>query len=192
MTFITTICPLFAFPFPFPFPFAFAFRFPSYASTMAGVAEAASIAGVISLVGQAVQAASSLYTFLEIYRHLSSRLSDTLAQVSNLQETLEIAVQVLSKASAVTSSEAIILNKLRDTIRECQTDLEASKNALEKHDFRNVKGTTRRLANLKLTADKAFFTNLSTRLSAHKRADQSRAHPVALVHILNIAYSTVN
>jgi hypothetical protein len=51
---------------------------------MAGIGEAATIAGLLSLASQAVQAATVLYTYLKTYENIHPRISDAAQELEHL------------------------------------------------------------------------------------------------------------
>jgi hypothetical protein len=133
---------------------------------MAGIGEAATIAGLLSLAGQAVQAATVLYTYLKAYKDIHPRISDAAQELEHLHlclsEIWKAASLAATGASASPSSLELIFTSL-DKCYECMRQVEV--------DLDSVKGKARKglIKKLKIAAEKDYFLNITVQLSVRRQ-----------------------
>lgn len=133
---------------------------------MAGIGEAATIAGLLNLAGQAVQVATGLYTYLKAYKDIHPRISDAAQELEQLHlclsEIWKAASLAASGAGPPPSSLALIfasLKKCQDCMRQIESDLDSVK----------TKARKIRLKKLKIAAEKDYFLNISVQLSIRRQ-----------------------
>jgi hypothetical protein len=62
---------------------------------MSVIGEVASIAGIVGLAGQTLQAASSVYSLLKAYKRVHPRFLEIQEEISRLQEVLQVVARLI-------------------------------------------------------------------------------------------------
>lgn len=126
---------------------------------MAGIGEAATIAGLISLAGQTVHAASTLYAFFKAYRSVYPRVQEIVSALDGLLNCLSNVRQAASTAEIVHGQGAII--DVFAAIKGCYELLE---NIETQIDPIKASGKGNIVKKLKLAAQKDYFTTIYQQL----------------------------
>lgn len=133
---------------------------------MAGIGEAATIAGLLSLAGQAVQAATVLYTYLKAYKNVHPRIADAAAELEHLHPCLseiwKAASLAVSGAGPPPSSLALIFASLK-RCHDCMSQIESGLDSVK------TKARKSLLKKLKVAAEKDYFLNISVQLSMRRQ-----------------------
>lgn len=125
---------------------------------MSGLGEAASIAAIISIAGQAVQASSALYTFIKTYKAVGPKLLEIAEEVKRLQKTLSAIGPIASRAEA-SPGIAECCSRLQDRLATCQINIEKWGNRLAL----DLKGSSRAgkvFMKIKIAANRDFLGEL--------------------------------
>jgi hypothetical protein len=133
----------------------------------AGLGEAASILGILGVAGQAIESASTLYTFCKAYKVVNSELERMIQDIESLFNLLVEIKRLLPVLSATASSPEII-NAAQRQIQTCNVDLASW---VQKIDFLNLdtaKGPRAMYKKVKIVADKGYFAGIRTQLSSHR------------------------
>src|SRR6186713_2384188 len=107
---------------------------------MSGLGEAASIAGLISLAGQAVQATSALYTFIQTYKHTKPKLLGIADEIAQLQRTI-IDIRAIANHAAATPEIDGYCLRLHGKLLTCQSRIRGWKEKI--HFQLKAKGRSR-------------------------------------------------
>ena len=86
---------------------------------MAGVGEAAGIAGLISLAGQSVQAASKLYAFFKAYESVHPKIQEVESALDGLLNCLGGICRVASSAKIVHGQQEAAVASVFASVRDC-------------------------------------------------------------------------
>jgi hypothetical protein len=124
---------------------------------MSVIGEAASIAGIIGLAGQAIQAASAVYNLLEAYRRVSSRVLEIQEEIASLQQILEGVATLGTQSSESATAQ---LTDLHTSVLKCQSVLEQLKMRLQPLKITST-GFKRFFKKAKLAADTEYFSTIS-------------------------------
>ena len=123
---------------------------------MSGLGEAASIAGIIGVAGQAISSASALYTFCKTYRHVEPDIEHTTNEVERLSTVLLQLERLVPTLSAAACSPATI-RAAEYQIGACKNDLADWSRTVDGLDLKNARVTKRMKEKLKIAADRGFF-----------------------------------
>jgi septation ring formation regulator EzrA len=135
---------------------------------MAGLGEAASIAGLISLAGQTIQATSKLYTFFQTYKTIHTQFERTGQELESLEDVLRQIERVITNATVKGSTPIDVIVTLEARVKECRDDIEKWTKKVELLGLDGAKSTKRVITKLKVTADKAYFTRVREQLCFHR------------------------
>jgi hypothetical protein len=135
---------------------------------MAGLREAASIAGLISLAEQFVQAASTLYSLFQAYRTVHPRLQEVVGEIHHLHQYLSQIWRAASRATAtgVQDRDSLSLSTIFTALRRCYdylNDVESRIDPIKTHSGRTI------IKKLKIAAEKDHFINMSHQDSFHRQ-----------------------
>ena len=133
---------------------------------MSGVGEVAAIAG---LVGQAVQAASTLYTFFEDYKNVHLKIAETQAEISRLQEVLQAVEKLVAAAIATPSPPVRRFDGLKSCIANCITCLEELDVQLQRDFDVKHRPIARIFKKFKIAANKGHFNHIWRRISVLRK-----------------------
>jgi hypothetical protein len=119
---------------------------------MAGVGEAASIAGLVSLAGQTVQAASTLYAFFKAYKSVHPKIQEVASALEGLLNCLSNVRRAASGAEIVYRQRKIdVFAGIKDCY-ELLNDIETQLDPIRA----NTKGCMGK--KLKIAVQKDYFT----------------------------------
>ena len=134
---------------------------------MAGLGEAASLAGLISLAGQAIQGVSKIYAFIKAYQTIAPK-----AQV--VAKELELLKQALSQTQITASRATIVVPELRAPIEllhaavsSCQTRLSQISRDNEVLPLQKKTAVWKRI---KVAALQDYFAAIHAQLSSEKES----------------------
>jgi chromosome segregation ATPase len=133
-----------------------------------GLGEAASIAGLISLAGQTIQATSKLYTFCQTYKNINARLEQTRIEIQGLRSILQQIETITSEATASTLVSSESLANMKARITDCRTDLENWTQKVDSFGLDEAQRAKRILTKIKLSVNKAFFAMIREQLCFHR------------------------
>ena len=131
---------------------------------MSGLGEAASIAGLISLAGQAVQATSALYTFIQTYKHTKPKLLGIADEIAQLQRTI-IDIRAIANHAAATPEIDGYCLRLHGKLLTCQSRIRGWKEKI--HLQLKAKGRSRAenfLKKIKIAADRDFLGDIRAQI----------------------------
>jgi hypothetical protein len=129
------------------------------------VGEAASILGILGVTGQAVESASTLYTFCKAYKQVHSELENTTREVQclvNVLFQLEHCLPPLLAAECPVET----INAIQREMVACREDLARWTQKIDSLDLSAAKGTM--LKKVKIAADKSYFAGMRGQLSSHR------------------------
>lgn len=132
---------------------------------MAGIGEAASIAGLIALAGSTLQSACNLYSFCKSYQSVQPKLQGVSEEIDRLKETLSQVQIVVSHAATPLPSSFSNITALQNSICRCQTSLEDIERKIKQGQIR---GRFMFLRTAKLAANPDQFAAISRQLSSHR------------------------
>lgn len=133
---------------------------------MSGIAEAASIVGIVGVAGQTIQSASALYSFCKTYRHVESDLGRISNDVERLNVILVQLERLLTNLSAAAHTETSI-RAAEYQIHACKNDLADWRQKIEGLGLKDAKAAKKIKEKLKIAADKGFFTSIHARICSH-------------------------
>ncbi|KAL9112350.1 MAG: hypothetical protein Q9227_003468 [Pyrenula ochraceoflavens] len=132
---------------------------------MSGVGEIASVAGIISLAGQSVQVASSLYSFIEAYKQIVPEAERLLDEIERLRKIISDIVVVADAHLQTANSGGSLVQRLQDAISRCSRTMSETELSLKEV---SECSNGRRKNRIKAAAQKGYFTDLSRRISTEK------------------------
>lgn len=136
---------------------------------MSVIGEVASITGIISLAGQTLQAASSVYNLLKAYKRVQPRVLDIQAEVARLIETLQSVTPLGVRSSNPASDQ---LTNLQTSVLRCESILENLRKQLKPLEATSTGFFKKFLKKTKIAADMECFSIISQQI--HQcRADVS-------------------
>jgi hypothetical protein len=135
---------------------------------MAGLGEAASIAGIISLAGQTLQATSTLYTFCKTYRNIHIEFEQTSKELEGLRNILQQIERFATDDTSRISLPTDAVSGLQESLSECRKDIEMWAQKVELLGIADAKGAKRVLTKIKVSADKDYFKRPRERLCIHR------------------------
>ena len=134
---------------------------------MSVVAEAASVAGLVSLAGQAVQATSRLYAFIKAYKELSFETEALLKELAYLRDVLDGIAAVAEATSSANNDVTPAIRRLHGGLQRCrETIVEVEGNL--KRVIEPPEGHV--LRKMKVAARKDFFDRLRQTISSEKES----------------------
>jgi hypothetical protein len=133
------------------------------------IGEVASIAGIIGLAGQTLQAACSVYNLLKAYKRVHPRVLEIQAEIARLKEALEAIARLTAGSSHPAVSE---LNNLRASVLKCGTVLENLRIHLQDVEVTSAGFFKKLLKKAKIAADVEYFSTISHQIQLC-RADVS-------------------
>ena len=136
---------------------------------MSGLGEVASIAGIISLAGQTVQTASSVYNLLKAYKRIYPRVLEIQKEIVSLQNILHGVANLNSQASLSTRNQ---FSSLQACVIGCRKALESLERQLRPLEATSTGLFKRILKKAKLAADAEYFSTMYRQLQLC-RADLS-------------------
>ena len=131
---------------------------------MAGLGEAASFAGLISLAGQTLQATSALYTFYERYKTVDVQVEQIGKELRNLRNSLQQIELLATDESAKTSQPTDAAATLSHHILECRDEIESWNRKLDSINLCGAQGAKRFLRKMKVSANREYLTGIRERL----------------------------
>ena len=133
----------------------------------AGLGEAASIAGLLSLAGQTLQAASTIYTFIHNYKGVSAEIDSVAGHVLRLQDLLVHVQKLMTNADLLNPPSPDMLARLRTGIATCQADLITWNGRIEALRNSQLSRPKKLLQKVKIASDHRFFSPIRSDISAH-------------------------
>jgi hypothetical protein len=131
---------------------------------MAGLGEATSFAGLISLAGQAVQATSALYTFYERYKAVDVHVEQIGKELGNLRSSLRQIELLTTDESAKTLQSTDAAATLSHHILECRDEIESWNRKLDSINLCGAQGAKRFLRKIKVSANREYLVGIRERL----------------------------
>lgn len=132
---------------------------------MAGLGEAASVAGLIALAGSTFQAVCNVYAFCKSYQSVQPKLQGVMEELGRLKETLSQVQRVASQAATPSSGSLNTIAVLQNNICECRASLEDLEGLVQQSQRRG-RGTLFRTA--KVAANPDHFAAIYRQLSSHR------------------------
>lgn len=129
---------------------------------MSVLGEVASIASIITIAGQAIQASSSLYTFVKTYNAVRPKLLEIAEEVTRLQKTLSAIESIASRATA-SPEIAECCSRLRDKLAACQNNIQEWRNRLALA-LKGSSKVAKIFRKVKIAADRGFFGELRSQM----------------------------
>lgn len=129
---------------------------------MSVLGEAASFAGIISIAGQAIQASSTLYTFVKTYKAVGPKLLEIAEEVVRLHKTLGAIESIVSRASA-SPGIADCCSRLQDKLAACHINIQKWRSRLAL-DLKGSSRAGRTLRKIKIAANRDFFGKLRSQI----------------------------
>lgn len=136
----------------------------------AGIGEAASIAGLFGLAGQTVQAASTLYRFVQAYKNVSIEIASTTEEIVRLENVLCHAQKLAADTPVSTLLSPDIVAALEKDIGLCRSDLQKWNEEVESLKHTQISHPRKVLNKLKIASDKGFFLLIRAGISKHLKA----------------------
>jgi hypothetical protein len=133
----------------------------------AGIGEAASIAGIINLAGQAVQAVTTIAAFCNAYKSVHQDITRASRDLEILRRVLLQVETTATFALLPSRCPQDLLSHLRDCISACRKDLHEWNDWSRKVDLDCAGGLERIWKKVKVAADKSHFSKLSNGVSTH-------------------------
>ena len=133
-----------------------------------GIGEAASIAGIISLAGQTIQATSKLYNFVKRYQTIDSKFEQTENHIKGLRSILQQLERITSNVDAIALIPAVAITVVRARLSDCYNDMKQYSWKVELLELDEAKGVGRVLRKIKLSADNNIFKEIGKMLANHK------------------------
>ena len=132
-----------------------------------GIGEAASIAGIISLAAQTVQAITTITAFCKAYKNVHDDIVRASTDLEVLRRILLHVETTATFALVPNRCPPALLTHLRDCISACRQDLHHWNAWNQKTDLDHTSGLEKIWKKIKIAADKSHFSKLSDRVSAH-------------------------
>lgn len=133
----------------------------------AGLGEAASIAGIISLAGQTLQAITTITAFCKAYKNVHTDIAKASTSLELLRRVL-LQIETTATFSLVPSRcPPALISHLRDCVSKCREDLHVWIEWTKKVDFGNSGGLEKVWKRAKVAADRSQFSRLSDGVSGH-------------------------
>jgi len=133
----------------------------------AGIGEAASIAGIISLAGQAVQAVTTITAFCNAYKNVHQDIVRASRDLEILRRVLLHVETTATFALLPSRCPQGLLSHLRDCISACRKDLHEWNDWSRKVNLDCAGRLEKIWKKLKIAADKSHFSKLSSGVSTH-------------------------
>ena len=129
---------------------------------MSVVGEVASIAGIISIAGQTLQASSALYTFIQTYKGVGPKLLEIAEEVTRLQKTLA-AIRTIASRAAASLEIAEYCSRLHDKLAACETNIQRWRDrlALGLESSSKAEGFFKKV---KIATNRNFFGDLRSQI----------------------------
>lgn len=125
---------------------------------MSVIGEVASIAGIVSLAGQTLQAASSVYNLLKAFKRVDPRVVEIEAEIARLKETLQDVTRLSARSP---NSATGHLSNLHTSVLKCGPILESLKLQLQPLEATSNSFFRKLLKKAKIAADVEYFPTLS-------------------------------
>jgi hypothetical protein len=133
----------------------------------AGLGEAAGIAGLLSLAGQTLQAASTIYGFVHSYKSVSAEIASIAGETLRLQDLLVHVRKFVADIGVFNAPSPDIVARLRIEITTCQADLERWNAGIEALRDTHCSWPRKLLQRVKIASEKGFFSPIRLGISAH-------------------------
>lgn len=133
----------------------------------AGIGEAASILGILGVAGQAIESASTLYTFCKAYKEVTSELERMLTDIESLISLLVEIKRLLPALSAASASPGI-LDAVQRQVQTCNADLATWTEKIDSLGLDTAMGPKPMLKKVKIAADKGYFAGIRAKLSSKR------------------------
>lgn len=131
---------------------------------MAVVGEVASVAGLVSLAGQAVVAASSLYSFIKAYKNVHPQIQEVALTLQALHICLSGVRRIALHANTVHGQQHPEVAEIFASVKSCSELFDQIETRL--NPIRNrVKRTI--CKKLKIAAEDGYFPSIYQQLSMH-------------------------
>jgi hypothetical protein len=125
---------------------------------MSVIGEVASIAGIIGLAGQTLQAASSVYSLLKAYKRVHPRVLEIQEEISRLQEVLQAVARLKSLCPNSARSDLASLDR---SVLKCGPVLERLKIQMLPLEATSARFFMKLLKKVKVAADVEYFSTIS-------------------------------
>ena len=132
-----------------------------------GLGEAASIAGLISLAGQTMQAITTIAAFCKAYNNVHT---DIVKSATNLELLRRVLLQIEKTANfslAPSRCPPALMSHLRDCVSACRQDMHSWLEWTKSIDISKAGRLEKIWKKIRVAADQNHFSRLSNGVSAH-------------------------
>ena len=140
---------------------------------MEAVGAAASIAGLLGLVGHTIDGLVKLRRFFHFAKDAPAKLKDLIEDITTLRGTLDHTERVLRELEDEylypTHLHGELLDELIATITLCERDVSAWDKVARSSNTGNWKGVKAFFRKAKLAANKDWFDELREKIAGHER-----------------------